>query len=79
VAGTESSIGSSCGSNSFVSAPSCSSNRCASSAAAGLINAQQRGRTICYQAEFQVMDALVACLTENCCADEQARGRPTPC
>jgi len=47
--------------------------------AAGLINAEQRGRTICYRAEFQAMDALVAYLTENCCADEQACGRPTPC
>ena len=44
--------------------------------AAGLINAEQRGRTICYRAEFQAMNALVAYLTENCCADDAACDRP---
>jgi len=44
--------------------------------AAGLINAEQRGRTICYRAEFQAMNALVAYLTENCCADDPACARP---
>lgn len=43
--------------------------------AAGLINAEQRGRTICYRAEFQAMNALVAYLTENCCADDHACDR----
>ena len=47
--------------------------------AAGLINAEQRGRTICYRAEFQAMNGLVAYLTENCCADEQACERPAGC
>ena len=47
--------------------------------AAGLINAEQRGRTICYRAEFEAMTALVAYLTENCCADEQACERPVGC
>lgn len=44
--------------------------------AAGLINAEQRGRTICYRAEFQAVNALVAYLTENCCADDAACDRP---
>ncbi|WWW35716.1 metalloregulator ArsR/SmtB family transcription factor [Stenotrophomonas rhizophila] len=44
--------------------------------AAGLINAEHRGRTICYRAEFQAMNALVAYLTENCCADDAACDRP---
>lgn len=44
--------------------------------AAGLINAEQRGRTICYRAEFQAMNALVAYLTENCCAEDAACDRP---
>lgn len=35
-------------------------------AAAGLISAEQRGRTICYRAEFVAMNELVAYLTENC-------------
>ncbi len=47
--------------------------------AAGLISAEQRGRTICYRAEFETMTALVAYLTENCCADEQACDRPFAC
>lgn len=47
--------------------------------AAGLISAEQRGRTICYRAEFVAMNALVAYLTENCCADEQACERPEGC
>ncbi|MBB4131351.1 metalloregulator ArsR/SmtB family transcription factor [Xanthomonas sp. 3075] len=37
---------------------------------AGLINAEQRGRTICYRADFQAMNALLAYLTENCCAGD---------
>lgn len=47
--------------------------------AAGLITAEQRGRTICYRAEFEAMSALVAYLTENCCADDQACERPAGC
>lgn len=47
--------------------------------AAGLITAEQRGRTICYRAQFEAMNALVAYLTENCCADDQACDRPTGC
>jgi len=45
-------------------------------AAAGLISAEQRGRTICYRAAFETMNALLAYLTENCCADDNACDRP---
>ncbi|WP_101925043.1 MULTISPECIES: ArsR/SmtB family transcription factor [Luteimonas] len=38
--------------------------------AAGLIAGEQRGRTICYRADFDAMNALVGYLTENCCADD---------
>jgi DNA-binding transcriptional ArsR family regulator len=44
--------------------------------AAGLITAEQRGRTICYRAEYRAMNALLAYLTENCCAEDQACDRP---
>ncbi|MBJ7514957.1 MAG: winged helix-turn-helix transcriptional regulator [Stenotrophomonas sp.] len=47
--------------------------------AAGLISAEQRGRTICYRAEFEAMAALVAYLTENCCADDAPCERPAGC
>ena len=47
--------------------------------AAGLISAEQRGRTICYRAEFETMTALVGYLTENCCADDRACDRPSTC
>lgn len=35
---------------------------------AGLISARQEGRFIFYAADFAAMNALVAFLTENCCA-----------
>ncbi len=38
---------------------------------AGLINANPDGRFIYYSASYETMDALMAYLTENCCADEQ--------
>ncbi|MFG3448504.1 MULTISPECIES: ArsR/SmtB family transcription factor [unclassified Stenotrophomonas] len=47
--------------------------------AAGLVTAEQRGRAICYRADFQSMNALVAYLTENCCADDQPVDRPGCC
>lgn len=34
---------------------------------AGLISAQQNGRSITYSANFMTMNELVAFLTENCC------------
>jgi hypothetical protein len=47
--------------------------------AAKLVTAEQRGRAICYRANFQAMGALVAYLTENCCADDQPVDRPGCC
>ena len=35
---------------------------------AGLVTARQDGRFVIYSANFPAMDALVAFLTENCCA-----------
>lgn len=39
--------------------------------AAGLIQAEPRGRFICYRADFDAMNDLIAFLTRNCCG-----GRP---
>ncbi|MCD9085213.1 metalloregulator ArsR/SmtB family transcription factor [Stenotrophomonas sp. SY1] len=47
--------------------------------AAGLINSEQRGRSVCYRAEFQAMNSLIGYLTENCCAGEQSCERPDGC
>ncbi|ODS62026.1 MAG: transcriptional regulator [Arenimonas sp. SCN 70-307] len=35
---------------------------------AGLIDSESRGRNVCYRANFEAMNALVAYLTHNCCA-----------
>lgn len=49
-------------------------------AAAGLIHGEQRGRTICYRADFDAMSALVGYLTENCCADDGGHcAKPDAC
>ena len=45
---------------------------------AGLVEAEQRGRTIRYRANFAAMTALLGYLTENCCGG-QACGPTTPC
>lgn len=37
---------------------------------AGLVTAEQRGRSICYRADFDAIKGLVGYLTENCCEDE---------
>lgn len=40
---------------------------------AGLIGGESRGRNVCYRANFDAMNALLAYLTHNCCvgsADE---------
>lgn len=34
---------------------------------AGLVQGEQRGRFICYRADFDAMNALIAFLTRNCC------------
>lgn len=38
--------------------------------AAGLIRGEQRGRQICYRADFDAMNALIDFLTRNCCAGD---------
>ena len=35
---------------------------------AGLIGSESQGRNVCYRANFEAMNALVAYLTHNCCA-----------
>jgi ArsR family transcriptional regulator, arsenate/arsenite/antimonite-responsive transcriptional repressor len=51
---------------------------------AGLIRSRQEGRFIFYAADFAAMNALVAFLTENCCAADgvscapATSCRPTP-
>lgn len=35
---------------------------------AGLISGESRGRNICYRANFDAMNGLLAYLTHNCCA-----------
>lgn len=37
---------------------------------AGLIKARQEGRFVYYSADYKAMNALLAYLTENCCAGE---------
>lgn len=41
---------------------------------AGLIESRQDGRFVYYSANFEVMNGMVAYLTENCCA-----GNPAAC
>jgi ArsR family transcriptional regulator, arsenate/arsenite/antimonite-responsive transcriptional repressor len=41
---------------------------------AGLIHGEPRGRSICYRADFDAMNALVAFLTDHCCG-----GNPAAC
>jgi len=48
-------------------------------AGAGLVTSEQRGRTVCYRANFDVMTGLVDYLTENCCAGDKTCGTPPRC
>ena len=41
--------------------------------AAGLIEGQAHGRHICYRADFEAMNGLIAFLTRNCCGGDQIR------
>jgi ArsR family transcriptional regulator len=41
---------------------------------ARLIDAEPRGRFVCYRANFTAMNALIAYLTENCCSDSPLAG-----
>ena len=44
--------------------------------AAGLIHGEPRGRFICYRADFDAMNALVAFLTAHCCGGNPAECAP---
>ena len=44
--------------------------------AAGLIHGEPRGRFICYRADFDAMNALIAFLTHNCCGGDPAACAP---
>ena len=44
--------------------------------AAGLIRGEQRGRCICYRANFDAMNDLIGFLTRNCCGGDASRCVP---
>ena len=46
---------------------------------AGLIAAEQHGRSITYRADFEAMQGLVDYLTENCCAGAADCGPAAAC
>ena len=46
---------------------------------AGLVTARQEGRFVYYAAHFETMNALLAFLTENCCAAEGGTCAPAAC
>ncbi|MCE5231998.1 MAG: metalloregulator ArsR/SmtB family transcription factor [Mizugakiibacter sp.] len=46
--------------------------------AAGLVRDERRGRTIVCRADYARMDALIAFLTENCCAGDASACAPAP-
>lgn len=46
---------------------------------AALVEDQREGRVIRVRANYRQMDALLAYLTENCCAGAAACGPATPC
>ncbi len=48
-------------------------------AAAGLVQAEPRGRFICYRADFDAMRALLGFLTENCCGGNPDACAPMAC
>ena len=43
---------------------------------AGLIQAEQQGRSITYRADFDAMQGLVGYLTDNCCAGDASQCAP---
>lgn len=45
---------------------------------AGLIRRQRRGRSLIYSADYGGMTALIAYLTENCCAGSPGACTPSP-
>lgn len=44
--------------------------------AAGLVAGEQQGRFICYRANFDAMNDLIAFLTRNCCGGDAAACTP---
>jgi len=44
---------------------------------AGLVKQQRRGRSLVYSADYSAMNALMAYLTENCCAGVECRTNVT--
>ncbi|MDE2070969.1 MAG: winged helix-turn-helix transcriptional regulator [Gammaproteobacteria bacterium] len=44
---------------------------------AGLVSQRRQGRAIYYAADYAVMDALIAYLTENCCQGSACAPDPT--
>lgn len=44
---------------------------------AGLVKSLQQGRFVFYSADFEVMNSLLAYLTENCCAADGGACGPT--
>lgn len=58
--------------------PSTLSFHLKSLAHAGLVEAEQQGRSILYRADFAAMRGLVDYLTENCCAGDADACAPHP-
>lgn len=48
-------------------------------AAAGMVSSEQKGRTVCYRAEFGTMNSLLDYLTENCCGGDAICGDGRTC
>ena len=48
-------------------------------AAAGLIQGEPRGRSICYRADFDAMRGLIEFLTRNCCGGDRGQCDPGDC
>jgi DNA-binding transcriptional ArsR family regulator len=46
---------------------------------AGLVKARREGRSLIYAADYANMNALMAFLTENCCAGAAAACAPSSC
>lgn len=46
---------------------------------AGLVTCKRDGRSLIYAARFQTMNALLAYLTENCCAGDTSACAPDAC
>jgi len=45
---------------------------------AGLVTVRRNGRSMVYTARFEIMNALLSFLTENCCGGAPEKCEPTP-